>query len=389
MKKILIVSPTPSHPHDAGNKVRVYSIISNLKAMGWDVYFLHVRFEKGDRRAMRECWGDRFITIPYEPRFHFRRILRAKVLETGLYKNFSIKHDIDEWYPANLDECIKKLSQKIKFDVVIVEYVFFSKALENFGKKVLKVIDTHDCFTNRHKMFLKRGEKPTFFYTSLKQEAKGLRRADVTIAIQKNENQFFSKLTNKKVITVGHIVPVEKYKLKEQNNYNILFVGSANKLNQYGIKYFYTKIFPLIRKEIPKAQLILAGKICDVMHDIKKCKKLGRIENIKAAYDMADVVINPLLYGTGLKIKTIEALSFNKPLVTTSVGADGLESASSRAFLVADDPQQFADRVIELLKSDSKREALAQSANEFMNEYNNLHLNTLKRLLNKRITEIR
>ena len=93
--------------------------------------------------------------------------------------------------------------------------------------------------------------------------------------------------------------------------------------------------------------------------------RIGYVRNLRRAYRDAAVVINPVRFGTGLKIKTVEALAHGKALVTTSCGVEGLEGAHGRAFLVEDDMPRFGAEVGRLLASPDARRTLAQAAAGF------------------------
>src|SRR5690606_22546933 len=117
-------------------------------------------------------------------------------------KHFIINHSIDEWFDSTIGVHLKKIN-KNNYDVVIVEYVFFSKAFEYFDNNVLKVIDTHDVFTDRDKSFIENSQRPRWFYTNAKEEAKGLNRSDMIIAIHDKDKKYFDTITQKPVITIG------------------------------------------------------------------------------------------------------------------------------------------------------------------------------------------
>jgi glycosyltransferase involved in cell wall biosynthesis len=383
-KKILVISPTPSHPQNAGNRMRIYKLLLNLKEMGHDVYFLYINTENAkacDEELMQKSWGDKFYFIPYklpQRRLTKKVFRKLKTLFAGDHKYL---YSLDEWYDNSLNEFFIKLAKKKDFDVVIVEYVFFSKALECFGRKVLKIIDTHDIFANRHQIYLRKNQQPRWYSTTAEEEVEGLNRADVIIAIQQKEKDWFSKITSKKVITVGHTVSLHRPTQRLLNNHKLLFVGSHNPINVHGINYFIKSILPQIRTVFPNLQLILAGKVCEKVEDFDICVKLGEIENIKNAYDMANLVINPVLLGTGLNIKTIEALGYSKPLVTTSIGSKGLENGIDKAFLVSDDPEDFSLSIIKVLSDVKIAASLSEKAYEFAKKWNEESLRELANIL--------
>jgi glycosyltransferase involved in cell wall biosynthesis len=387
-KRIMVISPVPSHPQNAGNRARVYNLLTNLRNTGYVVYFVYIQETPGDEKSMQQYWGNKFYSIPYRrPQTAFKKPL------TGLYgrilgkvqsivgTNSSFNYMIDDWYDDSINETLIRLSREIDPDIVIVEYVFFSKALECFGKKVLKIIDTHDIFADRYKLYLKNNQTPQWYSTTESEEDKGLKRADVIIAIQQKEANVFSKrLKDKKIITVGHLVSLHPYQKRNSKN-TILFIGSSNPINIYGINYFIKNVFPQIKSRFRDAQLILVGEICNEVDSFDGCLKLGSIENLEYAYDLADLVINPILFGTGLKIKNIEALGYSKPLITTPVGAEGMEEGAGSAFLVADSPEKFVQIITKLFLDTELYENLSRGAYNFAKEWNQRYLKALTDIL--------
>jgi glycosyltransferase involved in cell wall biosynthesis len=266
---------------------------------------------------------------------------------------------------------------------VIVEYVFFSRALQHFDASVCKIIDTHDVYTGRREKLKARKIKRFYQYlTQATEEARGLNRADVVIGIQENESRFFRKLLgdSKRVITVGHTVDTQLVPTPDQAD--ILFLGSPYTANVDGVRHFIEKCFPQIRAAVPQARLLLAGSICRVLNpQIAGVELLGEVADVRDAYARAAVVINPVLAGTGLKTKTIEALAFGRPLVSTSCGAEGIEDGAGSAFYLADDPVQFATAVIDLLTDAKRAVRFSNAAIQFVEQWNTEQMRALTEVL--------
>ena len=242
-KKILVISPIPSHPQNAGNRARAYSLLLNLKEMWHDIYFLHIKQEIGHDESMQLCWGDKFYSIPYkEPKTaakrHYPKRFYAKIIrkiQSLILSEQLFTYSIDDWYDQSVNETIINISNQISPDVVIVEYVFYSKALELFNKNILKIIDTHDKFTDRYKLYKKNKQTPLFFSTKSEQEIKGLNRADIVISIQQKETNWFrTKLNQQQIVTVGHLVALHSNNFHNFQN-TILFIGSINPIYIHGI----------------------------------------------------------------------------------------------------------------------------------------------------------
>ncbi len=383
-KKVLVISPVPSHPQNAGNRSRIYNLLMNLQKLGHDVYFLYIHQEIADEYLMRKTWGDNFYSVPYTDCWQKKRSLAARIirkLRCFLTNYPKYPGAVDDWYDNSVNQLLVELQRKIKPDVVIVEYVFFSKALKYFGKDVLKIIDTHDIFNNRVNLYKEKGQQYYWYSTTAKEESKGLRRADLIIAVQKEEEEYFKKLVGNKVITIGHTVPLHRPKQIAQPRIKILYVASKNEINIHSFSYFIREIFPKVRAKLPDVQLAIAGNICEVVEDTDGCIKLGYAENIDEVYDTVDVVINPILFGTGLKIKNIEALGQSKVLITTPEGAKGLEKGANKAFIVANNVDEFAQSVIEVLTNPILSSNLSQNAYVFAQDYNKKVLETLEKIL--------
>jgi len=147
-------------------------------------------------------------------------------------------------------------------------------------------------------------------------------------------------------------------------------LGSNNPSNVYGIQAFIAEIFPPIRKSIPNIELIIVGSVCSKITDQEGIVKMGEMPNLASIYDLSDIVINPLTIGTGLKIKSIEALGFSKALISTSVGADGLENGINSAFLVANNAEEFCKAINSIFFDPEICLNLYNNATKFVDQWN-------------------
>jgi glycosyltransferase involved in cell wall biosynthesis len=379
-KKILIISPTPTHPANAGNRVRILNMAGFLMSQGHEVYFLFSRQEEADETAMRSFWGNNMWAIDNIPEgrsFIYRYLKQITSLFSDQVKYCST---IDEHYNTLLDEAIIKIKNQVEIDAVIVEYIFQSKALLHFDDKVLKLIDSHDVMTGRHKQFQKEGKEPSWYSTSFGQEKKGIRRADVVIAIQEKEKLHFSRMTDKPVITVGHLVTVN-HQIRPDPRKALLFVGSDNPSNYYGILDFLSKDFPMIKAAFPALELFIAGNVCNRLENIPEgVNLLGEQDDLSEAYSLSDLVINPLTIGTGLKIKMIEAMGLSRLVLSTPVGADGLETRAGKSFLLYRNTEELISRLNQIFSDRTRYMEICRAACELAEEWNLRNIQELTRI---------
>jgi len=381
--KILVISPTPTHPQDAGNRSRIFSLLTALKSAGHTVNFAFVRMEGGDEQGMSKSW-DGFWPIPYrQPNDRwFKRQYDMLAKRFGFEKVWP--YLVDDWYTPDIDRHVSSIRDALKPDVVMVEYVFLSKVFDCFQRGVLKIIDTHDVFGNRHLTFFENDVRPQWFYTTPQEEKKALGRADVVLAIQENEAKSFASFCDAKVMTVGHLAKIQKVDPDAGDSDGlgpILFVGSANASNVEGLKWFLQEVLPLLHQQLPDVKVDIVGNCVEYFTPQEGVSFVGKVPDLAQYYRRAQVVVNPLRFGTGLKIKSIEALAYGKPLVTTSVGADGLGEGEQHAFLLADSADEFAGGIFQCLAEPALAEALSCAAIDFVQSYNKRAIQPLHELL--------
>jgi glycosyltransferase involved in cell wall biosynthesis len=286
---------------------------------------------------------------------------------------------VDDLFDDGLLPQLRRLQRKFLFDIVIVEYVFMSRAFEAFPPDVLRVIDTHDVFTDRHKHFLSLGLAPSWHSISRRDEARALRRADVAIAIQDRERSFLAEISGANVVTIGHFLKTDSlYKHRRSNN-QLLMVGSANQVNFESFERFLKRVWPLVVDEMPEVRLLIAGAVCDKLCDYPSVHKMGQVDDLDSLYSACDAVVAPVYMGTGLNIKVVEALGYGMPVVTTEVGAKGIERCD--ALVVAQSDKEYAAAICELCSEDDKRANLSRVATAFAREWNRRQVDALRSAL--------
>jgi glycosyltransferase involved in cell wall biosynthesis len=153
----------------------------------------------------------------------------------------------------------------------------------------------------------------------------------------------------------------------------LLFAGSSNGVNQDGVKWLLTAVWPQILARCPTAKLMLVGTIGLSLKRLAlppNTEMVGPVDDVAASYAQAHVVVNPLRFGTGLKIKSIEAMSYGRALISTSIGAEGLDDAVGRSITVADTATAFADACVTLLTDARQRRSQERAAIDFLEAWN-------------------
>ena len=385
MCDLLIISPTPTHPPDAGNRVRVKALLEFFEETGIDYHVAFFRLERGDENAMKERWGIGRCSF-FEFKYPLRKIPIWKRVINKLYRLLGgyscIPYLIDDWCDDSLLANVRALVESLDPQCVQIEYVFLSKLFECLDSGVLKILDSHDVFTDRHKMFLRQRLPPEGFYVTAKEEAAGISRADHVLAIQETETAFFRQLTRKPVATVGHFVRTKRPNNPITSIPTLMFLGSLNAPNRDAIRYFLKEIWPRVQATVPMAVVEVYGCISGyVTPNLSGVKTMGPVEHPSEGYERAWVVVAPLRFGTGLKIKSIEALGLGKALVSSPAAYAGLEDGLGKAFLSGASADEFASACIALLLDGALRRRLECSAYEYAYAWNVRQRETLSSIL--------
>lgn len=150
----------------------------------------------------------------------------------------------------------------------------------------------------------------------------------------------------------------------------LLFLGTMSyPPNEDAILFFCEEIFPYIREAYPgDIQLTIVGRrpserVLAFANDTS-ILVTGGVDSVEPYYDEADIVVVPIRFGGGTRIKILEALSFGRAVVSTTVGAEGLDLTQGKDIAIADSAKEFALICIELLKNQDKRFSLAHSGRE-------------------------
>jgi polysaccharide biosynthesis protein PslH len=361
--KVLMISPVPTDSLTAGNRARVLNLFTAMEHLGHDVTFAYVPYEDADFKAMEKRLGHR-LRILQAQRPPFESVVARVKRKMGRKLGLASAHlwGVDEWFDDGLIPQIVDLQNAESFETVLIEYVFLSKLASLFPQGVRTVIDTHDIFGDRHKHYSKNGLSPTWFATTPGEEIHALNRAHAVIAIQNEEAEYLRRRGSLEAFCVGHLPAHALVPLPDPGGTRILCVGSANPINIQGLKWFVELVLPEIRAAIPSCELAIAGPAGQTRTWPDGVLVLGELESLVPAYTEATVVVNPVIFGTGLAVKVIEALSYGKPVVASVAGARGLDPELAAAIRVAQNHSTFARHIVELLQNKAARVKLSQNA---------------------------
>lgn len=312
-------------------------------------------------------------------------------LEKWLKRNSKSDEESQQPSPLKLSDyrwpwAIEQFRQhvaRVRPKAIICQYVTMAYLLDALSladrKHILCVLDTHDILHDRGMQFHSAGYLH-WLEISEKEEVDVWNRFDAVIAIQPQEaERIRAAVTHPQVIVAGHAQrrPLRLSRREHPEKPRQLTVGyiaSANYSNWHAINRFLIEVWPdLVDLPDVQVELLIAGKICDwftlvegrAASLLKSAVRLqGPVERLEDFYSQIDIAINPVQFGTGLKIKNVEALAFGKPLISTSSGAAGMSSRALSGCLVAEDYGQMSKQLREICSAPDRLEKLTEAAEE-------------------------
>jgi glycosyltransferase involved in cell wall biosynthesis len=350
---VIVVTHVVPFPATAGNEIRILKLLQWLKERGCKtILLLNQPGITGEIRRRLEKIVDAVHITDISDSQVDQSIVVQPIVKTLQHLN-QVKRNL---CPPKLIYMTHALCKKYRPISVIAEYVFTAPCLTAVPSGIMKMIDTHDMFSRR--------DPKEDLHCNPDEERAYLLNGDIIIAIQQEEARMLGSLVpERQVITVGI-----DFKVVEHTDNNkalpgtVLVVGSDNTPNIEGLKSFYACAWPLIKQSLPFAKLRIVGKLGRAFENLQDVERVGWVEQISTEYERAAVVINPTSVGTGLKIKTVEALCNGKAFVGTPNSIEGLPIASRHPYKVAGDWPTFAKAIFSLLTSEEERSALQKEA---------------------------
>jgi len=257
--------------------------------------------------------------------------------------------EIDEWWPAQADDYCRWLFDNNGYEIIFCNYVFMSRVFDLCGRAAIRIIDTHDLFADRDRVLIENGLKPEFYYTDGENEAKGLNRADLVIAIKDEEAEYFRKVSDSRVVTLPYVEAMPAHDPDALSPpvgrpIRFGFFGSQNSINVRNIEAFVRFLESRRPAEGYPFEFWLYGSLCKrlkgPMPDYVRLG--GMVETTAEFYSSIDCIVNPQYFSTGLKIKLAEGLAFGVPLICHRHSFEGFGAPLNAAQDCADFDQVLA-----------------------------------------------
>ncbi|HHH37038.1 MAG TPA: glycosyltransferase, partial [Epsilonproteobacteria bacterium] len=285
------------------------------------------------------------------------------------------------WYGAHWQQWLRDNGPNMDYIILSRPHIaekYIDTAREMSQAKIIYF--GHDLHFLRELREYQIKQDPAILQSSiecLKRELDLSAKADMCYFFSDTEKKELHKINPFAAIDVVPLYIYDSFKHREKRVSqckDILFVGGfSHTPNIDAMQWFCKSIWPIIEKTLPDITLYIIGS--KPTEEIRALEKenivvTGFVDDatLNRYYRTCRVAIAPLRYGAGIKGKVVDALYNGMPLVTTSIGAEGFENARS-AMLIADQPEQFAEKVQMLYLDDALAERYAKGAEIYCRKY--------------------
>lgn len=271
--------------------------------------------------------------------------------------------------PANIFfietfDLVKKVVKKNRFDFVIYEHLEsmkFAKVIKKYNKNTIHILDAHNVDYILYKLQLENGEdtNPKIIKTTYWYESHLSRFVDSVWVCSEHDKNTFQEINKKqiKIEVVPNGTDVERKPFdnttSKYKNKHILFVGDlSTRANKDGILWFYDHVWPLLKPQGLKLNVVGRGGNLNEFRKMKYDSSIffkGMVNDLQKEYYNSSIAIVPLRLGSGTRLKILESMSFGNPVVSTTIGAEGLNMEDGKEILIANKPEQFANAINKLI----------------------------------------
>ena len=354
MKKILIISHVNVFPPYWGGASRIYNL---------------AKFLAEKNKVLLLCNDYRFLKDKDPNSMEYTDLKNNKNIKIFFVKPISPSSQI-----LNFSLILKgiKIMKKEKPDIILASHLFsaLNAIITSWFTQTPYFLDEHNVEYMRHKKLYKNRKLQQIFLKFYEKFACKIAKKILCVsATDKNLLISDLKIKKEKTLVIPNAVDTKKFfpsnkntlkikeKLKLENEPVILFFGKLDyKPNYEAIKIIHNEIMIRVLKKIPNAKFLVVGDNPPLKLGHPNIIFTGLVDKIEDYINASDLVICPLLSGGGTRIKILEALSCEKIVISTLIGAEGIDlGKTQKSLLIRDDWDEFSNEIISILdKKDLK-----------------------------------
>jgi len=390
LKTVLAVFPLEPHPEGYGSQKRAAAHLSALvEATRVHLVVLDSRDANGrpgDALLFERCESVSVVKYRWRP----RRIITKMAPFPTLAELFD--PTVKRWLPspAQVREAFAHVVER-QIDVALCFKLMSATVLDHaqsivplrIGRRIVDFDDVQSLADQRALAYEKRhGYEQSIIDGLIRSQ---IRRAEdrclatydaVWICSDTDRRHLLSRKPRAEILEIPNSVVLAETlpPVNDRPEIQLLFVGSLGYgPNQDGILWFCDQILPRIRMSSSrKIKLTIVG--FNPPAEVKALESAGDVivtggvESVAPYYRECDIVIAPIRYGSGTRIKILEAMSHRRPVISTTLGVEGIDVRPGEDIMICDTPEAFAASCLELIQNDGRRRSIAQLGRRLIEE---------------------
>ena len=376
--RILWLKTELLHPVDKGGRIRTYQM---LKALRREHRVTYLALDDGtaaaDARERAEEYCDDLVVVPHRTRPKFSAGFYAE-LSAGLAS--PLPYFVRKYRSEGMRREIGRRASVENFDVLVCDFLQPSVNVPE-GLAIPSVLFQHNVeamIWRRHyevqthplkKLYLRGQWRKAFAY-----ERAACRRFDRVVAVSREDADVMRREYGvEQVSDVPTGVDTEFFRpsgAAGREPRGLVFTGSMDWLpNEDAIQFFTREVLPRVRASLPDVTLTVVGRnpypsLVELGRRDAGVRVTGRVEDVRPYMERAAAYVVPIRVGGGTRLKIYEAMAMGMPIVSTTVGAEGLPVKDGEELLLADSPEEFAAAVVRVLTDGGLARSLGGRAAE-------------------------
>jgi len=379
--KLAFISPLFLFPNDAGGKIRTTNILRGMKGGAFDIVLAMPASSRQLSDWMPEIEGVCDELVVWEPAPTRPKWRRALDLLGRLPVNI-----VSDRTPAAIS-AVAGLEKRVDIDLLVFDFV------HSAVMRPATVCSPTVCFTHnveseifaRHAATVSSAIWRRIWaaqYAKMRMyESDALRTFDTVIAVSERDVLAFQKdygVTGARAIPTGVDLDFFAYQappaVTAMQPPTVVFTGSMDwAANIDGVQFFLKDVWPRVLAALPDARFVVVGRnpppgLQALARDLKHVEFTGFVDDVRPYVHAAHAFVIPLIVGGGTRIKAFEAMAMGCPVVSTSIGIEGLEARENIDFLQRDDAASMAAAIVDLLENEVLRQDLAANARQLVEQ---------------------
>ncbi|MGA2960229.1 MAG: glycosyltransferase [Candidatus Korobacteraceae bacterium] len=371
---ILFTSLAFPFPPNKGHRVRNSSLLLALAREGHRVTLVSFAGpEDSSHLPQAERCCERVVTVP-EPRPHMLWDLLSRLGAVFTATPFGVKRFSQPQMAAAL---LTELHRDV-YDVVICDDIYMFGNLPSRGDAPV-LLNKHDLtyeIMERYAAYENNAIKRAY----VRLEARNVKRWEIRVcdaaagvlACSERDCHIIQELCPRTTVcVVPNVIDVERYQPlaspDADDGRTLLYIGAMDwHPNRDAVRYFVREVLPVVRRLVPGVRFVVAGRGAsqELQNSLQADDVVftGEVPDMAAQLAAATVCVVPLRIGSGTRLKIIEAAAMEKAMVSTSLGAEGLEFAAPGEIMLADTAESFAQATAALLDAPERRSQMGRKA---------------------------